>query len=148
MRVWVVKTSEMLAEDGNHGRLLRSGMIAQLLDQRGHDVTWWMSTFDHAHRRQRAARDLVRPFGSRGTIRMLRSPGYRRTVSLRRLADHLIWGRRFARAVHALPAPDVILCAYPTIESAWVCTRFGRAKGRPVAVDLRDMWPDILSRAA
>jgi glycosyltransferase involved in cell wall biosynthesis len=148
MRVWVVKTSEMLAEDGNNGRLLRSGMIAQLLDQRGHDVTWWMSTFDHAHRRQRARQDLARPFGSRGTIRMLRSPGYRRTVSLRRLIDHFIWGRRFARAVRALPAPDVILCAYPTIESAWICTRFGRALGRPVAVDLRDMWPDIFSRAA
>jgi len=148
MRVWVVKTSEMLAEDGNHGRLLRSGMIAQLLDKRGHDVTWWMSTFDHAHRRQRAGQDLSRPFGSRGTIRMLRSPGYRRTVSLRRLLDHFIWGRRFARAVRALPAPDVILCAYPTIESAWVCARFGHALGRPVAVDLRDMWPDIFSRDA
>jgi glycosyltransferase involved in cell wall biosynthesis len=148
MRVWVVKTSEMLAEDGNHGRLLRSGMIAQLLDKRGHDVTWWMSTFDHARRRQRASHDLARPFGSRGTIRMLRSPGYRRTVSLRRLIDHYIWGRRFARAVRAQPAPDVILCAYPTIESAWVCTRFGRALGRPVAVDLRDMWPDIFDRAA
>jgi glycosyltransferase involved in cell wall biosynthesis len=123
-------------------------MIAELLDKRGHDVTWWMSTFDHAHRRQRAPQDLARPFGSRGTIRMLRSPGYRRTVSVRRLIDHILWGRRFARAVRMLPAPDVILCAYPTIESAWVCTRFGLVSGRPVAVDLRDMWPDIFSRTA
>ena len=32
MNVWVVKTSEMLAGDNDNGRLLRSGMIAHMLD--------------------------------------------------------------------------------------------------------------------
>lgn len=143
MKIWVVKTSEMLAGDNSNGRLLRSGLIAQVLESRGHAVTWWMSTFDHANRRQRAHGDMARPFGSNGVIRMVASPGYGGSISLRRLLDHRIWGRRFARAIGAMPAPDVIFCAYPTIEAASVCADYGRAWRVPVVIDLRDMWPDI-----
>lgn len=143
MNIWVVKTSEMLASDNANGRLLRSGLIAHMLDARGHAVTWWMSTFDHANRRNRASRDEAARFATRGTIRMLYSPGYRRSISLGRLWDHALWGRRFARAIAAAPAPDLIFCAFPTIEAAFACSRFGQERGIPVVIDLRDMWPDI-----
>ncbi len=42
----------------------------------------------------------------------------------------------------------MIFCAYPTIEAAAVCVRFGRERGVPVVVDLRDMWPDIFGDLA
>jgi glycosyltransferase involved in cell wall biosynthesis len=148
VKVWVVKTSEMLPADNDSDRLLRSGLTARMLDARGHEVTWWMSTFDHANRRQRARRDVVVPFGVRGSIRMLRSPGYKSSTSLARLLDHFLWGRRFARVIETEPPPDVIFCAYPTIESASVATRYGRRRGVPVVLDLRDMWPDILLELA
>jgi glycosyltransferase involved in cell wall biosynthesis len=143
MRVWVVKTSEMLATDNQSGRLMRSGIIAQMLDARGHEVTWWMSTFDHANRLSRHDRDISTTFGSRGTIRMVYSRGYRESVSLARFVDHVTWARRFERAIAAASLPDIIFCAYPTIEAARVCTRFGQRRGVPVVVDLRDMWPDL-----
>ena len=143
MNVWVVKTSEMLASDNGNGRLLRSGMVAHMLDERGHQVTWWMSTFDHANRRHRYRRDTRTYFGARGIIRMIPSPGYQASISLQRLVDHSIWGRGFARAIRSAAPPDVIFCAYPTIEAASVCVRFGRRHGIPVVLDLRDIWPDI-----
>ena len=148
MKVWVVKTSEMLASDNRNGRLMRSGIIAHMLDARGHEVTWWMSSFDHANRRNRCAADANTAYGSRGTIRMLHSPGYRESVSLERFADHRLWGRRFARAVAAAPVPDLVFCAYPTIESALVCARYGQQHRVPVVVDLRDMWPDLFAEVA
>src|SRR5262245_38435468 len=125
MKIWVVKTSEMLASDNASGRLLRSGLVAEALDARGHEVDWWMSTFDHAQRRQRAECNENRPFGSRSTIRMVSSPGYRSSVSIGRLVDHVVWGRRFAAAIAQMKPPDLVLCSYPTIESAWIATRFG-----------------------
>ncbi len=143
MRVWVVKTSEMLASDNGNGRLLRSGIIAHMLEAAGHEVTWWMSTFDHANRRQRSDSDAVAGFGARGTVRMIHSPGYQASISVARLVDHFIWGRRFARAVRTAPVPDVVFCAYPTIESASVCVQYGARHGIPIVIDLRDMWPDI-----
>lgn len=147
MKIWVIKTSEMLATDNGNGRLLRSGLIAHLLDARGHDVTWWMSTFDHANRRQRSDHDMTERFGRSGTIRLLHSPGYRAVVSPARLWDHAVWGWRFARAIRSLAPPDLIFCAYPTLESAWVSVRCGRRHGLPVVLDLRDMWPDIIAAA-
>src|SRR5262245_41953275 len=148
MKVWVVKTSEMLASDNRNGRLMRSGIIAHMLDARGHALTWWMSTFDHANRRSRYAADSTIAYASRGTIRMLHSPGYRASVSLARLLDHTVWGRRFERAIEAAPLPDVILCAYPTIEAALICARFGQRRRVPVVMDLRDMWPDLFAELA
>lgn len=79
---------------------------------------------------------------------MIASPGYGSSISWRRLRDHRIWGRRFARAIRSAPAPDVIFCAYPTIEAASVCAEYGRERGIPVVIDLRDMWPDIFLEAA
>lgn len=145
MRVWVVKTSEMLATDNRSGRLMRSGIIAQMLDARGHEVTWWMSTFDHANRRSRYDRDVSTSFGSRGCIRMVYSRGYRASVSLARFVDHVTWARRFELAITSTPPPDIIFCAYPTIEAARVCTRLGKRRGIPVVLDLRDMWPDLFA---
>jgi glycosyltransferase involved in cell wall biosynthesis len=148
VNVWVVKTSEMLATDNGNGRLLRSGLVAHLLDGRGHVVTWWMSTFDHANRRSRTQQDATLTFGARGVIRMIHSPGYRESVSLARVRDHAIWGRAFRRAIEAAVPPDIIFCAYPTIEAAAACIRFGRQRQVPVVIDLRDMWPDIFSEFA
>ncbi len=147
MRIWVVKTSEMLAKDSAGGRLLRSGLIANLLDSRGHEVTWWVSTFDHARRRQRSATDVTERFGRNGTLRLLRSPGYDKVVSLRRFVDHAIWGWRFSRAIASSAPPDIIFCAYPTIESAFVSVRYAARHRIPVVLDLRDMWPDIFVEA-
>ena len=148
MNVWVVKTSEMLASDSGNGRLLRSGIVANMLDERGHRVTWWMSTFDHANRRNRGTADLTVPFGLTGTIRMLYSPGYPESISLARLRDHAYWGRAFRAAIASAARPDVILCSYPTIEGAAVCVRYGLRHGVPVVLDLRDMWPDIFGEYA
>lgn len=148
MNVWVVKTSEMLASDNGNGRLLRSGLVAHMLDGRGHRVVWWMSTFDHANRRSRAPHDSSLSFGARGAIRMLHSPGYSESVSLARVRDHALWGRAFRRAIETAPLPDIIFCAYPTLEAAAACVRFGQRHGVPVVVDLRDMWPDIFTEWA
>lgn len=148
MKVWVVKTSEMLASDSGNGRVLRSGIVAQMLDRGGHEVTWWMSTFDHANRRNRSEHNATVPFGERSSIRMIYSPGYRGSVSLARIRDHAVWGRAFRQAIEKAPAPDIIFCAYPTIEAAAVCVRFARSHSVPVVIDVRDMWPDIFAEIA
>lgn len=147
MNVWVIKTSEMLATDSGRGRLLRSGMIAHMLESTGHTVTWWVSTFDHASKRQRFPFDENISFGKSGLIRLIFSPGYRGVVSIRRIFDHLYWGISFWRKIRSEIPPDIIFCAYPTVEAAFVCVHFGRRHGVPVVIDLRDMWPDIFVHA-
>ncbi len=36
------------------------------------------------------------------------------------------------------------MVAYPSVDAAWVCVRWARARGVPVIVDVLDTWPDVL----
>ena len=56
MKVWLVKLGEPLPVDGNR-RLHRYGILAEMLSQKGHEVTWWTSTFDHWDKKQRFETD-------------------------------------------------------------------------------------------
>ena len=145
MRVWLVTTGEPLPSDGSNCRLLRTGLIAEMLSRRGHTVVWWTSAFDHSHKRHRVMSDekvVIRP---EYELRLLRSIGYTKNVSVRRWVDHTAVARRFAVSARAETQPDVILCSWPTPELASVCVQYGRRTNVPVILDIRDLWPDIFT---
>jgi glycosyltransferase involved in cell wall biosynthesis len=141
-KIWLVKTGEPVPLTGNE-RLLRMGLLAEILQQRGHDVTWWTSTFSHSQRSHMADVRAVIRQSDNYRIVMLHSPGYRRSISLSRVWDHAVLAYRFRRAIQSEDPPSLILSAFPTIELAAYCSDYGRQHGVPVVIDLRDMWPDI-----
>ena len=47
MKVWLFQTSEPLPIKGDNMRLLRTGMMAEALTNRGHEVVWFTGTFNH-----------------------------------------------------------------------------------------------------
>jgi glycosyltransferase involved in cell wall biosynthesis len=141
LRVWIVQPGEPLPIDGIDVRLMRSGIIASMLRDRGHDVTWWASTFRHStHEFRFNADTVVEADGIR--LALLHSPGYKRNISLARLRDHHVYGVQAARLVKRLPVPDVIHCGYPPLEVCETMVGFGRRNNVPVVVDVRDMWPE------
>jgi len=143
MRFWLNTVGESLPTDPGSPRLLRTGMLAEGLLRRGHDVVWWSSTFDHVHKRHRAP-DRTELQVRRGyRILLLHGPGYRRNVSLRRWANHRALARQFAAWSRELEPPDLLLCSVPNLELAREAVRYGHTKRVPVVLDLRDMWPDI-----
>ena len=144
MRIWLITVGEPLPIDGRGDRLLRTGMLASFLAARGHEVLWWASTFDHIRRAQRFPTDTTVSLRDGSRIRLLRSVGYRRTVSIRRIVEHGGVARKFARQAEYEPAPDVVLCSLPTNELALAATRYGRRHRVPVVLDIRDLWPDLL----
>jgi len=148
MRVWLLTVGEPLPRvDAGNPRLLRTGVLARRLAELGHQVTWWTSTFDHYGKRQRAEQDQLVSWDG-VDIRMLRSVGYERNVSLRRFAEHRGVARKFSRIAPQLPRPDVILASLPTLEFAQAAVRFGVQARVPVLVDIRDLWPDVLVEVA
>ena len=142
MRVWLIQTGEPLPIDGEAPRLLRTGIMARALAERGHDVTWWCSTFNHWTKTHRYPSSTTVDINDRYRLRLLESPGYRRNVSLGRIIDHRILANNFEAEIRRQPRPDVILCSFPTIEMAEIAADFGREHGIPVIVDVRDIWPD------
>lgn len=142
MRVWIVMIGESLPIDGN----IRSRRVATLCNHcaaRGHDVTWWTSTFDHTRKRQRASADKSVTTNGGVKIEMLYAPGYKANISVGRLVNHHLIGAALARRIYSEAPPDVILAAWPTIELSAASVKYGRMMRIPVIVDVRDLWPDI-----
>jgi len=145
MRVWLVHVGEPLPIDAGNERQLRMSLFARMLADRGHDVVWWTSTFDHTHKRQRAQVDSEIRLEGTLTLRLLYARSYSVNISLDRLINHYQIARAFERlAAHpAEPAPDVIFATMPTVELAAAAARFGSRRNIPVVVDVRDLHPDI-----
>ena len=142
MRAWVIQTGEPLPIDGEAPRLLRTGLLAQQLADRGHEVTWWCSTFNHWTKAHRYAIDTTVDVSPGYRLRLLHSPGYRRNVSLARIVDHRILATRFRDAMKREARPDVILSSFPTVEMSEAAAVYGNSNNVPVIIDVRDLWPD------
>lgn len=142
MKIWLIKTGEPLPTEETK-RLMRMGMIAQAAVKRGHEVILWTSSFDHLRRNHRFAEDTDIQIEPSYRVKTLKSFGYRRNVSVDRMIDHYLLGKKFYRTARKMVPPDIILCALPTIDFCYSATRYGKRHGVPVVMDLRDMWPDV-----
>lgn len=142
LKIWLITVGEPLPTDLGVPRLLRAGIMVNMLAKWGHDVLWWTSTFDHILKSQRAETDtLIRVDGYR--IWMLRSKGYPHNLSPRRFLEHSGVARKFRVYAERESRPDIILCSYPTIELSREAVRYGLMHGVPVVLDIRDLWPDV-----
>lgn len=130
-------------DEGFEDRLFRTGCFAHYLADRGHDVVWWTSAFDHFRKTQRFDEDHLVRVNGQLEIRMLHGCGYRRNVSVARFRDHRQLGDKYASLIRRQPVPDVIVAGLPTIELCVESVRYGRKHSVPVLVDVRDVWPDI-----
>lgn len=148
MRVWVIATGEPVpflpAEIGD--RHMRAGWLAKQLAQDGHEVTWWTTHFDHYRKRHRdVSPDIRIPSGTDGLdLVFLRSRGYDTNFCVRRFLDHRDVKSAFRREAIQAEPPDLIFCAFPLVELADAAVAYGKKYGVPVALDVRDLWPDVV----
>lgn len=122
-------------------RLLRYGLFTPLWAKEGHEVTWWTSSFSHA-KRQFVRQNDCEEWVDGVRLRILHGPGYRRSVSLRRIWHQAHFASRFEKETQREALPDVIVTPIPTLEVAKKAVEFGRKHDIPVLLDIRDEWPD------
>lgn len=143
MRIWLITVGEPLPTDKANNRLLRTGILANLLCKKGHVVVWWSSTFNHTLKKQRYNSDSLIDVTNRFKIYLLHSISYQKNISIRRIVNHYGVARKFRRLAETEPRPDVIVCSLPTVELCSVATEYGKKNCVPVVIDIRDLWPDI-----
>lgn len=147
MRIWTITVGEPVPGFSGTSRQWRCGALSQLLADRGHDVTWWTSSVDHFTKTQMVTSSAMHVVSENFRIQFLRGPTYTRNVSLARFWNHRVIAREFERLAEIWAVPDIVLCSFPTIELSATAVAFGRRRGIPVFLDIRDLWPDeILSR--
>ncbi len=124
---------------------MRSGLLAQELGSRGHQVMWWCSTFSHHHKNFIFDSDTQLELMPNVTLRALNAGCYTRNISLARLVHHRRLGRRFIELAANEPVPDLIVSALPIIDFPYQAARFATAHDRPLIIDVRDPWPDVFA---
>jgi len=142
MLIWLVKISEPLpVEIGSIKG--RTGMLAEALANRGHDVIWWTSSFDHQTKTQLYPDNKIIQLAPKITAITLKGIPYRKNFSLRRYVDHRIIAAKFERRAPQMTVPDLIVTAIPDYHLASKSVNYARNHNIPVIVDIRDPWPDV-----
>jgi glycosyltransferase involved in cell wall biosynthesis len=148
VKTWLVNPFDpLLGDPEQEGRY---ATLARLLAGRGHEVTWWTSTFSHRFKRpvdQAAIRAACEPIGL--NVRFLSAPPYQKNVSLARLRNHRVLARGFAQAAFSeTPSPDVVVASAPPPIRARAAVRFAHGVGARAIVDVQDLWPETFRRIA
>ncbi len=144
MQIWAISMGEPLPIDKGTWRPWRVGVTANILTDRGHEVTWWSSTMNHHNKTNRFSKSTELPLFERTKLIMLFGRHYGRNLSWQRIANHRQIGVEFRRLAEKQPRPDVIFCALPTLEVAREAVRYGKKHGVPVVIDILDQWPDFM----
>lgn len=131
---------------GGQERLLRTGILGGHLARAGHEVTWWTSAVDHFRKRFHSVPGPVLPVEPRYHVRFLPGRLYRHNLSIARLRNHREIARAFRSTATSLAKPDLIVCSLPPLELCVESVSFGRERGVPVLLDVRDPWPDVFYR--
>lgn len=145
VRIWLATVGEPLPVDAGGQRLLRTGQFAKWLAERGHEVVFFTGTMDHYARRLRSPDTVTYEVAPNYHIVALAGRLYKRSISLARFRNHSDVARSFVSAADGLQPPDVVLASYPTEELCRSILDYCEPRGIPVAIDIRDFWPDIFS---
>lgn len=145
MKIWIVNEAEPIPQLNGKGRNMRAGVIADIFtEDADSDVTWWFSTFLHYEKKYYASEPVNTDLKPNLHLKMLHvKHAYRKNISLARMRYCAALAGKLKKAIRKEEKPDVILCAWPNIESAYECVRYGKENGVPVVIDIRDFWPDI-----
>ncbi len=146
MKIWLIKTGEQIPSDPGTPRLLRTGILAKQLAERGHEVTWWNATLNHQQKIQRSDKTLIEDVEQGYQLILLHGRLYKTNISVKRIISQIENARAFRQLAPMQPRPDIIVCSYPTIELAKAATDFAQQHNIPIVVDFRDLWPEIIEK--
>jgi glycosyltransferase involved in cell wall biosynthesis len=143
LKIWVVEIGEPLPLEDNV-RLHRYGEFTKYLAQNGHDVTWWTSTFSHAPKKNILHSDSFKIVDG-VKINFIHGNGYKRNVSLNRFKHQSDFSRKLKKRINEIiDFPDIIITPIPTIDAAYVISKYCKKHKIKHFIDIRDYWPDDL----
>lgn len=139
MNIWLVSIFEQTPVDKVFSTRFMS--IAEEALMRGHQITFWGSTFKHNTKEQRYEKTTYLEYKENYQLVFVRSMGYAKNVGAKRLFSHALVGKRMVKEMEKAERPDVILLAFPPISLAFEVTSWAKQNGLPVIMDIIDPWP-------
>lgn len=144
MNIWTIKEGEPLPIPDCPGRMMRTGIISEMLADRGHNIIWWTSDFFHQQKRRLRSEETVIDISKNFRLHMLHAKTvYKKSISLQRFLYSRQLGNEFKRVAQNAVKPDVIVCSFPLIDFAYHAVKYARQHHVPIIIDVRDLWPNI-----
>jgi hypothetical protein len=114
MLIWLITPGEPLPMDSNHPRLMRTGILADLLAENGHQVVWWSTTFNHSIKEFRVKENTKVQLNEHLTLVLLHGKGYKHNLSIDRVIDHQQVAKNFNKLSLLEEKPAIIVVSFPT----------------------------------
>ena len=122
----------------------RFNYLATLLYKKGYEVELITSSFSHRDKRQRTQIKNKKTY----KMTLIYESPYKRNVSLKRLCvSHKIFSKNLERYLHKMKKPDLIYCAFPSIDAAECASRYANKNSVPFVLDIQDLWPEAFRMA-
>jgi glycosyltransferase involved in cell wall biosynthesis len=149
MKIWIIQTGEPLHVDGGALRKMRAMNLADFLISRGHEVVIYSTTFNHTLKRQRFVKTSEIKINRQLSYVLIKSPGYKKNISIGRLVDHAILALNFRLYLNRsdIVLPDAAFVGYPPVSLSFISLRWLYKKKVFSILDLKDRWPDIFEAA-
>ena len=142
VKVWIVNPYGELPSEG--WREYRSFLIARALAAIGHEVTWWISDFEHRSKQYRTSGQLLDPMLPVGVkVIAVHSSAYKRNISLKRIRYELNFGKELARLAETEESPDLIILGFPAIFTGDPIIAYRNKVGCKLVFDVIDLWPEL-----
>ncbi|MBS1534260.1 MAG: glycosyltransferase family 4 protein [Bacteroidetes bacterium] len=140
MNIWLVSIFENTPIDDNLNT--RYNSLVTEANKRGHQVTFWSSTFRHNVKQQRFDGYKEVEINQQTRVKFVPADAYQQNISVARMASHYKLSKSMVALFDAEPKPDVIVVAYPPISTAHEVIIWAKKQNIPVIVDIIDPWPN------
>lgn len=142
MKFWIVNPYGELPSEG--WREYRSYLLARSLAAHGHQVTWWISDFEHRTKQYRFSGQLFDPLLPTGVrVFAVHSSSYKKNISIQRIKYELNFGIELARLAEKEQPPDLIILGFPAIFTGAPIIAYRNKIGCKLVFDVIDMWPEL-----
>jgi glycosyltransferase involved in cell wall biosynthesis len=142
MNIWLVTIGEPLPVDAETKKM-RTSLLADKLLERNHQVTLFVSAFNHFSKKWIYESDVNIKLKENYFLLAITGTGYKKNISLQRFIDHRTIANKFSKIASKLLLPDAIVVSMPPHDLAFAVVAFAKKNNIPVLVDVRDPWPDI-----
>lgn len=112
--------------------------LASLL-ARTNKVEVLTTSFIHAHKKH--GKNIPNSY-KEFKITALPEMGYKKNISFSRFFSHKLLSNNMKKYMKTRKRPDVIYCAIPSLDCAYVMAKYARKNNVPFIIDIQDLWPE------
>lgn len=116
----------------------RFNYLASKLAQHGNEVHFFTTDFSHVKKERRITERLNLPY----FVHFLHEKGYKTNVSIQRVVSHHEFAKNLKIFLASMKRPDIVYLAVPSIDAAFVTSKFCVKNKIPYLVDIQDLWPE------